>query len=1026
MITILNRTIPAASRSGCCFGLNAAITSSGSVFSGGASSATSQDLSMLTQSGSTNAAKLGVGTTTPYYRIHITGSGATATALHCYFPTALQQSNAVVMQGTNSAYFVAHSTNVEAAFGASVANVAFAGSLDNSPFELRTSNTKRVCLTDTCTYITTPLNVCTSVVSPLVCGSTCVKTPLTCTTDLKVAGYQSINSAYLGDARLSIGGNTRTTGDIQTNDFVSDPLTGQGWCAGSTGDAEFQNLKVNCAMYAKEFTVDKIKNVTDWIIGNGAVCAVSGITYDSSKNRFYFTVHEDSRYYAQPDDGLWSLQTNSNGVHSCFLRAYSGDSSTCRVYVCENWNKSKCSTGIALNNVSACYFCFIEPPGQFYSVASCQAGQYVQSNAFSATGGTLNLNHCIQINTGNVAVALYDCSNNLVCNMGTVSSSTMFNCTVQIANTCSYRYRYTMGTSNTNIMPYKVNISNTYQANMPDVSGWLFALWGNKSNPSRGNLIYGTGTQQGAPKLEFYTNVTGQTINATNKKTILNAEGLTACNANLIDANVSGVVCAGSGCIGDVWTINSAGITDGFIDIDGSTHTISVKDVNGVERININNGCLSPLANLLCGSSLCIPESCATGADLRIDRCAGTTSCTIYFQELTAGNSTTMTDYTSCQASKNFPTCAGNMYTVGFNRWFSTAYSLNANTCTDNGDTYTCKTYSLAGNYKFCGSTCVLDNANNLLSCRTWSTGDKTPYSTFAACRQCSVQLYGVFNNSTGGTGVYLKTTYSLVNNVSQTECFQVYHRDPEYLIYSNSSNCPLLLCTNSEIDLFCYNSSIGKAEIRNNGIQLAYAAGTYLRFDNSKLCVNATTVFDCSIINICNGSNFNICNSSLDVTNSSASGYAAEFCNTSCAATSFGILVRSGCANETTCIYTLRAYNNAGTELGGLANSTGGAFAVYTLSDCNKKCCIQPATIDALTVLQAVPVSEYAWKSDKDANKHTGYIAQDVMGKGVEGLAGQTPEGDYFISPTALIPHMHRAIQQLTACIKKLEGQKC
>jgi hypothetical protein len=763
--------------------------------------------SIIYQSGSTTAGKIGIGNATPKFRVHVLGSGATATNLHCYFPSDVQKSNAVVMQGVNNAYFVAHSEAVETVFGASVLGVGVVGTLDNSAMEIRTNNAKRICLTNTCTYITTPASISTSVISPIVCGSTCIKSPI-------VTGSTCVISPIVKtDALCS-----------KTVPFISDPLTGQGFCVGSTGNAEFQNLRVNCAMYAREFVVDKMKTVSDLVIGNGGVCAVSGVTYYPEVGKFGIKVIPEDRFYAQPDDGLWSLQTDPNGTHSCFLRVYSGDSANCLVYVCDNWNVTK-ACGPGLVNVNANYFCNITPPGVFYQVDSNSAGQYVQSNLFKTTGGTLQVCHCLQMNNGNVCPSLYDCSGNLVCNFGTCTTTSMINCTIPVAN-CCYRMRYTLGTSSTSALIYYPAAYNTYAKNPPDVSGWEFALWGNKTNPARQNLIYITGTQSGAPKIELYTNVTGQTVTEANKKTVLNAEGLKACNACLIDANVSGIVCAGSGCIGG-WNINSSGIEDNFINLNSQTHSISIADVNSVERIIIHNGNPTTVANMLCGSCMNITScACLCPANITIQGCSGNLSCLTFYEQQTAGSNLAVDNYNSLCTTKRFTLCSGNTYANRIYLYAIDCYQLPTNTCVGDTCNWTCTEYSRQGNYSLCTSTCLLDNNNVVLrqlSCcvNTTPTNSDDYYSIGGLTLQ---------NTLITGTSVYFKTNICRIDNVYTQRKQSTFLNCALYC--SQCFNEDLNLCNTICINRINIASAVGKTEITPTSIQGIYCNNNGYRHD--------------------------------------------------------------------------------------------------------------------------------------------------------------------------------------------------
>jgi hypothetical protein len=131
------------------------------------------------------------------------------------------------------------------------------------------------------------------------------------------------------------------------------------------------------------------------------------------------------------------------------------------------------------------------------------------------------------------------------------------------------------------------------------------------------------------------------------------------------------------------------------------------------------------------------------------------------------------------------------------------------------------------------------------------------------------------------------------------------------------------------------------------------------------------------------------------------------------------GADVGTGGPAETT--YYVRCYDGDGGEVGGL-REVNGAFADYDPSDECLKENILPAKINALEMINNLPLKTFTLKKNNKA-KQTGFIAQDVQSIYPDAVS-KDEEGVLSYSRNLLVPILVKAIQEQTKVIEELKEQ--
>jgi hypothetical protein len=152
------------------------------------------------------------------------------------------------------------------------------------------------------------------------------------------------------------------------------------------------------------------------------------------------------------------------------------------------------------------------------------------------------------------------------------------------------------------------------------------------------------------------------------------------------------------------------------------------------------------------------------------------------------------------------------------------------------------------------------------------------------------------------------------------------------------------------------------------------------------------------------------------------ASGFSAYFRNgTTNNVNRQGLRIQCGETSSAGTQYPIRAYSNDGTEIGGLWNNAG-TFAVYDISDQNRKTDITQTSVDALDIIKNLGVYSYKYTDgETKGKKHSaGFIAQELQALYPDAVH-VTPDGNYATNRTALIPVLVKALQEQQKTIEDL-----
>jgi hypothetical protein len=525
----------------------------------------------------------------------------------------------------------------------------------------------------------------------------------------------------------------------------------------------------------------------------------------------------------------------------------------------------------------------------------------------------------------------------------------------------------------------------------------------------------------------MYTCVTGQTITQANKKTILDAEGLTAYNACLVDADISGKACINEGHIA-CFDIVGQNLESDRVKI--KYNCIGIHDDTG-EKIVFKSSGLDTVASLA-GASCCafnITNSCCATCQTNLT-CNQSSNLTLYYQQCSAGVAC-MEATATCTAGRNFGVTANKNYVVNASIKVSDTYALCANDNDPAGDCVT-RTYTRCGGYCVSGNTSLYDCTNTLLLTNTWTTGNLTPIAGFGGNNIiCTIPSQTVLITQ---PSVYMVNNYRVCSDAYQSaliKCYTYDANDDRY-IQCASSNATLNLTNCIKVQPNCLQilGNIGVAQISTCGGQYVYATDNYWRYDPAlKKVINysALDVYGNLYVTGNTVVNSDMCLSSgfLCTTVSCDNQYAAQFCNTFASATGMGVKIRAGAAAQTSgCHNFLKFFNNCltGQEVGALRNNAG-TIQLCSASDCRLKCCISDANMNALSIINELPVRQYQWIGDETQTTQIGFIAQEAKDLGICKFAGYDQELDRWgISDTALIPYLVKAVQQLTGCVTELK----
>jgi hypothetical protein len=143
--------------------------------------------------------------------------------------------------------------------------------------------------------------------------------------------------------------------------------------------------------------------------------------------------------------------------------------------------------------------------------------------------------------------------------------------------------------------------------------------------------------------------------------------------------------------------------------------------------------------------------------------------------------------------------------------------------------------------------------------------------------------------------------------------------------------------------------------------------------------------------------------------TTNKAADWAGIFINNGGASDRYGVKVQAGTADGTGTNYMMDFHSSSGAWKGSIT-LTNGTLAIYNVSDARQKQDVVASGIDALKMLNDLPVVDFAY-TKSPAAKHTGYIAQDAQKVMPEMVIYNEKEDTYATSTTQLIPVLHKAI---------------
>jgi GTPase SAR1 family protein len=104
-----------------------------------------------------------------------------------------------------------------------------------------------------------------------------------------------------------------------------------------------------------------------------------------------------------------------------------------------------------------------------------------------------------------------------------------------------------------------------------------------------------------------------------------------------------------------------------------------------------------------------------------------------------------------------------------------------------------------------------------------------------------------------------------------------------------------------------------------------------------------------------------------------------------------------------------------------GSITMTNGTLALYNVSDARQKQDVKATGINALKMLNELPVVDFAYTKSPDA-RHTGYIAQDAQKVLSEMVIYNERDDTYAVSTSQLIPVLHKAILEQQKTIEMQE----
>jgi hypothetical protein len=140
--------------------------------------------------------------------------------------------------------------------------------------------------------------------------------------------------------------------------------------------------------------------------------------------------------------------------------------------------------------------------------------------------------------------------------------------------------------------------------------------------------------------------------------------------------------------------------------------------------------------------------------------------------------------------------------------------------------------------------------------------------------------------------------------------------------------------------------------------------------------------------------------------------GWVADFRNTGGIASNYGLNIAAGTSDGSGVYNYMIDFNSGNGTWKGAIMIKDGVVSLYSISDARQKENISKSGINALKILDDLQVMDYNF-TKSPGTKHTGYIAQDAEKVLPEMVVYNEKADAYAVSTSALIPVLHKAIQE-------------
>ena len=208
------------------------------------------------------------------------------------------------------------------------------------------------------------------------------------------------------------------------------------------------------------------------------------------------------------------------------------------------------------------------------------------------------------------------------------------------------------------------------------------------------------------------------------------------------------------------------------------------------------------------------------------------------------------------------------------------------------------------------------------------------------------------------------------------------------------------------------------ESDTASNNVFIGYNAGLNETASSKLYIANSSTAtpliygeFDNKLVKL---------NGRLNIETNKYNSWAAELFNDGNSTSRWGLKIQTGTDNASGTNYMIGFYNGNGGYEGAIA-LTDGTLSLVQNSDKRLKENIVNTDLNALEIINSLRVVDFNFIKSKNA-KHTGYIAQEAM-KVFPYMVNYNKEKDiYGITPSKLIPVLHKAIQEQQKQIEALK----